>query len=141
MLTVSYQVGLGRKCGGSRSKVIAASVITAAILDLRLPVACDGIGSSTVEFLNLEKRRGGTRDMSGVRRPPTSVLRVSEKGSGLPGLKFHPKFVLTLKMVLPFMLFFRLPSFVCSPCLSRSPRSSKTMFTLPCCQTFFRLAV
>ncbi len=39
-----------------RSIVIAASVFTAAILDLRLLVARDGIGISTVGFLDLENR-------------------------------------------------------------------------------------
>ena len=39
-----------------RSIVIAAFVFTAAILDLPLPVARDGIDFSTVGFLDLENR-------------------------------------------------------------------------------------
>ncbi len=35
---------------------MTACVFTAAILDFRIPVACDSIGSSTVGFLDLENR-------------------------------------------------------------------------------------
>jgi len=65
-------------------------------LDLRLPVACDSNGSSTVGFLDLEKTGGGgvcrwnlvpmchrTRGCLGSVATPPSGLRVSEIGSGL----------------------------------------------------------
>ena len=59
--SVIFNLGLDENVGveveiASRSKVIAASVFTAAILDLRLPVARDVIGSSTVGFLDLKNR-------------------------------------------------------------------------------------
>jgi len=62
---------------------MASFVFTAAILDLRLPVARDGIGISTVGFLDLENREV----VVGISiLTPHSVLRVSEIGSGLRGL-------------------------------------------------------
>ncbi len=64
-----------------RSIVIAAFVFTAAILDLRLPVARDSVGISTFGFFDLENRGWGsrwnfdpmcqrTRDMPGVGSDP-----------------------------------------------------------------------
>ena len=76
----------------ANSKVIAASVFTAAILDLQLSVARDGIGSSTVGSLDLENWGVAVGIsflyaieleicLGSVATP--SGLRVSEKGSGL----------------------------------------------------------
>ncbi len=71
---------------------MAAFVFTAAILDLRLPVARDGIGISTVGFLDLENRGVaiGISILCAIELEiclaplaTPSVLRVSELGSGL----------------------------------------------------------
>jgi len=78
-----------------RRREMSGNVDSAAILDLRLPVARNGNGSSTVGFLDLENRRWPLEFRScaieleiclGYVATP-SVLRVSEIGSGISGLK------------------------------------------------------
>ena len=76
--------------------VIAASIFKASIVDFLLPVARDGIGSSTVGFLAL-RNRGISVEISflraieieicmgSVETPTPSGLRVSEKASGSEG--------------------------------------------------------